>query len=74
LGVGLDHVAAFGNGNNDKLLLEIVNNGGGLAIAVDNGEGCAIAALKNANLSIVGAVNALDLLLDPTRCKATLRS
>jgi soluble P-type ATPase len=37
----LKHVAAFGNGNNDRLLLKTVKEGGGLAISVDNGEGCA---------------------------------
>jgi len=66
------HVAAFGNGNNDRLLLQAVKNQG-LAIALDNGEGCAVDAILNADLSIVGIVNALDLLLEPTRCKATLR-
>ncbi|MGH9685614.1 MAG: HAD family hydrolase [Candidatus Acidiferrales bacterium] len=34
----LGNVAAFGNGNNDRLLLKAVKEGGGLAIAVDNGE------------------------------------
>jgi soluble P-type ATPase len=67
------HVAAMGNGNNDRLMLQSVKKAGGLAIAVDNGEGCAIDALQNANLFIVGSANALDLLLYPTRCKATLR-
>ena len=66
------NVAAFGNGNNDRLLLQAVKNQG-LAIAVDNGEGCAVDALLNSDLFIVGIVNALDLLLDPTRFKATLR-
>ena len=67
------HVAAFGNGNNDRLLLWRVKEAGGLAIAVDNGEGCAIDALVNAHILIVGAVNAFNLLLEPTGCKATLR-
>jgi len=67
------HVAAFGNGNNDRLLLKRVKEAGGLAIAVDNGEGCAIDALLNAHLLIQGAANALDLLLVPDGCKATLR-
>ena len=71
--LGARNVAAFGNGNNDRLLLETVKEAGGLAIAVDNGEGCAIDALTRANLFIVGAANALDLLLNPTACKATLR-
>ncbi len=66
-------VAAFGNGNNDVLLLETVMKAGGLAIAVDNGEGCSVQAIQNANLFIANIVNALDLLLEPTRCKATLR-
>jgi soluble P-type ATPase len=70
----LKHVAAFGNGNNDRLLLKTVKEGGGLAIAVDNGEGCALDALVNAHIFIVGAENALDLLLEPRGCKATLRS
>jgi soluble P-type ATPase len=69
----LTHVAAFGNGNNDRLLLKTVKEGGGLAVAVDNGEGCAIDALLNANLFIVGAANGLNLLLEPRGCKATLR-
>jgi len=66
-------VAAFGNGNNDRLLLKTVRDAGGLAIAVDNGEGCAIETLQNANLFIVGAENALDLLIETRRLKATLR-
>jgi soluble P-type ATPase len=69
----LASVAAFGNGNNDRLMLKAVKEGGGLAVAVDNGEGCAVDALVNANLFVVGARNALDLLLDPMRLKATLR-
>jgi len=69
----LTHVAAFGNGNNDRLMLKTVKQGGGLVIAVDNGEGCALEALLNAHVFIVGAANALDLLLDPLRLKATLR-
>lgn len=66
-------IAAFGNGNNDELLLKTVREAGGLAVAVDNGEGCSVLAIQNANIFIGGIVNALDLLLHPTRCKATLR-
>lgn len=69
----LARVAALGNGNNDRLMLKTVKEGGGLAIAVDNGEGCAVDAILNASLFVVGAANALDLLLDPVRLKATLR-
>jgi len=67
------HVASFGNGNNDRLHLKVVKEAGGLAIAVDTGEGCALEAILNANVFVVGAVNALDLLLEPTRLRATLR-
>lgn len=68
------HVAAFGNGNNDRLMLKTVKDAGGLAVAVENGEGCSLDAMLNANLFVHGSENALDLLLEPNRCKATLRS
>ena len=35
------NVAVFGNGNNDRLLLEAVKSNGGLCVAISNGEGCA---------------------------------
>ena len=69
----LQGVAALGNGNNDRLLLRVVAEAGGLAIAVDNGEGCALDALLHAHIFIFGASNALALLLNPTALKATLR-
>jgi soluble P-type ATPase len=69
----LEHVVAFGNGNNDRKLLKAVKEGKGLAIAIDNGEGCALDALQNGHIFIVGAVNALSLLLIRDSCKATLR-
>jgi soluble P-type ATPase len=69
----LRHVATFGNGNNDRLLLAAVKKAGGIAIAVDNGEGCAVDALTDANVLIFGAANALDLLLNTNAIKATLR-
>jgi soluble P-type ATPase len=67
------HVAAFGNGNTDRLFLKSVRDAGGLAVAVDNGEGCAIDTMLNANIFVHGSEQALELLLEPTRCKATLR-
>jgi soluble P-type ATPase len=68
------HVAAFGNGNIDRLILKTVRDAGGLAVAVDNGEGCAVDAILAANILVHGSEHALDLLLEPNRCKATLRS
>jgi soluble P-type ATPase len=67
-------IAAFGNGRNDALMLQTVKEVGGLSVAVDNGEGCAVEALQSAQIFIIGITNALDLLLDTTRCKATLRT
>jgi soluble P-type ATPase len=67
------HLAAFGNGNIDRLMLKTVRDAGGLAVAVDNGEGCAAAAARNANVIVNGSEHALDLLLEPEICKATLR-
>ncbi|MGH9739487.1 MAG: HAD family hydrolase [Candidatus Acidiferrales bacterium] len=67
------HIAAFGNGNNDASMLKAVKDAGGLAIVVDNGEGCSVQTLQNAEIFVVGIVNALDLLLDVRRCTATLR-
>jgi soluble P-type ATPase len=67
------YIASLGNGNNDRLHLKVVKEAGGLAIAVENGEGCALEAILNANIFVVGAVNALDLLLEHTRIRATLR-
>lgn len=69
----LKSVAALGNGNNDRCLLKVVAEAGGLAIAVDNGEGCALDALLQAHIFIFGASNALALLLNPMGLKATLR-
>lgn len=73
-GIGLQNVAVFGNGRNDRLWLQEVKNRHGLAIAVDVGEGCAIEAMNNAHIFISGICNALDLLLDMVRLKSTLRT
>jgi soluble P-type ATPase len=67
------HVAALGNGNNDRLLLARVKEAGGLAIAVDNGEGCSVETLLQSHVLVHGAANALDLLIEPLGLLATLR-
>jgi soluble P-type ATPase len=71
--LGLSRCVVFWNGNNDRLLLKAAKESGGVAIAIDTGEGCATDALLNSHLFIAGAANALDLLLEPKGCKATLR-
>ena len=72
LALAPEYIAAFGNGNNDRLFLRAVKERAGLAIAVDNGEGCAVDAIVSSHVFIHGAVNALDLLLDVGHLVATL--
>jgi soluble P-type ATPase len=67
--LGAENVIAFGNGNNDRKMLKIAC----LGIAVSEGEGCAVDAIKAADIHVRSAKDGLDLLLDPRRCKATLR-
>jgi len=74
LGVGLRHIAVFGNGRNDRLWLAAVRDAGGLAIAVDVGEGCAVETMMSANVFVADIANALDLLLDRKRIVGTLRT
>jgi len=63
------HVAAIGNGLNDALMLEMA----ALGIAVVQQEGAAVKTLQNANVVFNNINDALDLLLNPLRLKATLR-
>jgi soluble P-type ATPase len=67
--LGTENVVSFGNGNNDRKMLKAARIG----IAVTESEGCAIDALTAANIHVRSAVDGLDLLLNPKRCKATLR-
>jgi len=69
-GLGAERVVALGNGNNDRKMLKVAKVG----IAVSEGEGCAVDAILAADIHVVRAVDALDLLLHPKRLKATLRS
>lgn len=67
--LGPEQTVAVGNGNNDHLMLQAAI----LGIAVIEGEGCAGAALRHADVIVTRATDALDLLLDSRRLKATLR-
>jgi soluble P-type ATPase len=67
--LGVDHVVAIGNGNNDRRMLGAAR----LGIAVMEGEGAAAAAVMAAAIVVKNITDALGLLLNPTRCKATLR-
>ena len=67
--LGATSVVAFGNGNNDRKTLRAARIG----IAVTGGEGCAIDILMAADINVNNRCDGLDLLLNPKRCKATLR-
>ena len=67
--LGAEAVVAFGNGSNDRRMLKAARIG----IAVSLGEGCAVNALVSADILVTSAKDGLDLLLNPKRCKATLR-
>jgi len=68
-GLGRRTVAAIGNGNNDRGMLETARVG----IAVIEGEGCAARAIAAADIVVTHILSGLDLLLKSQRCKATLR-
>jgi len=68
--LGSEKVAALGNGNNDRRMLKAARIG----IAVLEGEGCSVDALKAADILVGSIQEALGLLLNPLRCKATLRT
>ncbi|MHB1576426.1 MAG: HAD family hydrolase [Candidatus Dormibacteria bacterium] len=69
-GLGADSVVAIGNGANDRGMLELA----ALAMVVIGAEGCALSALTAADVVVASAENALNLLLEPRRLVATLRS
>ncbi|MCB2225338.1 MAG: hypothetical protein KQH53_01580 [Desulfarculaceae bacterium] len=68
-GLGAKSVAALGNGANDAYMLKAA----ALGIAVLGPEGAATAALSAADVVVPGPLEALGLLLNPDRLKATLR-
>lgn len=67
--LGAMSCACMGNGNNDAGMLQEA----GLSMAVLQPEGVAMAALSAAHLLVPGIDSGLDLLLHPSRLKATLR-
>jgi soluble P-type ATPase len=67
--LGPEGVVAIGNGNNDRKMLSTARIG----IAVCLREGCSKDALEAADMLVTSSVDALDLLLNPKRLKATLR-
>ncbi|WP_277058357.1 HAD family hydrolase [Trichlorobacter lovleyi] len=67
--LGPETVIAVGNGMNDHLMLKEAR----LGIAVIEGEGCATRALLNADIAVRNICEALEMVLNPLRCVATLR-
>lgn len=68
-GLGAEGVIAFGNGNNDRLMLKTAKIG----VAVSLNEGCAGDAIIASDIFVTSITDGLDLLLNPKRLKATLR-
>ncbi len=67
--LGPGSVVALGNGNNDRRMLSAARIG----IAVCLQEGCSFDATKSADIFVTSTKDALDLLHQPQRLKATLR-
>ena len=68
--LGPERVLAIGNGRNDRKMLAAA----AIGIAVAQGEGAAAKTIASADVVVGGIVEALDLLLEPKRLIATLRS
>lgn len=68
--LGADRTACIGNGRNDALML----TASALGIAVILAEGASAVSLAAADVVCTGIVSALELLLNPLRLTATLRS
>ncbi len=69
ISIGPEGVVALGNGNNDRKMLKVARVGVGVCLR----EGCAKDALVSADVLVTSPNDALDLLLNPLRLKATLR-
>lgn len=67
--LGPNRCCAVGNGANDRLMLEAA----ALSICVMGREGCAVDTLRRAHICVADIGDALDLLLYPESCVATLR-
>jgi len=68
--LGRNETVCIGNGRNDRLMLQAA----ALGIAVVGPEGAAVDALQASDIVMTSIQSALDLLLNPQRLVATLRS
>ena len=69
-GLGAQHTVCIGNGRNDRLMLKEA----ALGIAVLLEEGAALETLVSADVVSPSILSALELLTNPLRLTATLRS
>ena len=67
--LGKAHTVALGNGNNDQAMLK----GAVVSIAIIGGEGCAVESMLAADIVCHGIMDAMRLLIESGRMKATLR-
>ncbi len=67
--LGAGSVIALGNGNNDRKMLKAARVG----IAVCLAEGCSRDAVVAADIVVLSPIDALNLIFNPKRMKATLR-
>ena len=67
--LGVENVIALGNGNNDRNMLKSARIG----VVVCLKEGCSMYAASSADILVTSAMDALELLLNEKRLKATLR-
>jgi soluble P-type ATPase len=67
--ISAQNTIAFGNGNNDKAMLQAAS----LGIAVIGEEGCSIETMMAADIAIDDIHSGMRLLIEPARLKATLR-
>lgn len=68
--LGAENTVSIGNGRNDQLMLKA----SALGIAVILSEGAAVETLMAADVVCTSIVSAMELLLNPLRLTATLRS
>jgi soluble P-type ATPase len=68
--LGAENTVCIGNGRNDRLMLKEAR----LGVAVVLEEGAAAVTLRSADIVCSSIVSALDLLANPMRLVATLRS
>jgi soluble P-type ATPase len=68
--LGAHHTCAVGNGRNDQLMLQAAS----LGICVMLAEGASVETLTAADVVCRDIIEALDLLCNPLRLTATLRS